>query len=183
LKGSAVGNEYETKVTADKDSFATGYQRNSAKGKGAHDSLPFFALTRDAKLYERGGEAHGIDNWLKGAPFRRTLQSAIRHLFEYMMGDRSEDHLAACRWNCAAVMTYEELISRGLLPAVLDDLPMYTRAAPTPSASAEQHKDCYNEGETAARHYAKIGLPYLDCNCPTCHDARLWRANNPGIVP
>jgi hypothetical protein len=130
-KGSAVGNEYETKDSGAKDTFATGYQRDCSTGKGAHNLLPFFALTRDAALYERGAAKYGPDNWTKGAPFSRTMQSAIRHLFQYMMGDRSEDHLAACRWGCAAIMTYEEMIKRGLLPAELDDLPKYTKSAPT----------------------------------------------------
>jgi hypothetical protein len=119
--------EWTTVETQAKDVFDTGYQRNSAEGKGAYEGLPWFALDRDAKLYERGGKIHGPDNWLKGAPFGRTLQSVIRHISQYMRGDREEDHLAAARWGLAAIMTYEELISRGVLPASLDDLPKYER--------------------------------------------------------
>ncbi len=116
---------YTTKDSGSKDTFSTGYQRDCSVGKGAHEQLPFFALTRDAALYERGAVKYGPSNWMKGAPFSRTMQSALRHLFQYMMGDRSEDHLAACRWGCAAVMTYEAMIERGLLPKDLDDLPRY----------------------------------------------------------
>lgn len=117
--------DYQTKSSADgsKDTFSTGYQRDNSTGKGAYDLLPFFALDRDAKLYERGAAKYGRDNWMKGAPFSRTMQSVIRHICQYMRGDRSEDHLAAARWGLASVMTYEELIARGHLPAELDDLP------------------------------------------------------------
>jgi hypothetical protein len=118
---------FETKDSGAKDTFASGYQRDCSVGKGAHDLLPFFALTRDAQLYERGAAKYGRDNWMKGAPFSRTMQSAIRHLFQYMMGDRSEDHLAASRWGIAAIMTYEEMIARGQLPKELDDLPRYDK--------------------------------------------------------
>ena len=116
---------FVTKDSGAKDTFPSGYQRDCSAGKGAHNLLPFFALTRDAKLYERGAAKYGPDNWTKGAPFSRTMQSVIRHVFQYMMGDRSEDHLAAARWGLAAIMTYEEMIARGLLPRELDDLPRY----------------------------------------------------------
>ena len=55
----------------------------------------------------------------------RCLDSAIRHLFDFLTGDRSEDHLAACRFNCAAIMHYEEMIKLGVLPENLNDLPDY----------------------------------------------------------
>lgn len=120
-----MSDEFVTKGSETRDTFSTGYQRDTSAGKGAYELLPFFAIDRDAKLYERGALRYGPANWQKGAPFSRTMQSAIRHLHQYMMGDRSEDHLAACRWGCAAVMHYEEMIKRGLLPADLDDLPRY----------------------------------------------------------
>lgn len=172
-----ASDDFVTKNTVEKDKFVTGYQRNSAKGKGAHDALPFFALTRDAALYERGAAEHGLNNWLKGAPFTRTLQSSIRHLFQYMMGDRSEDHLAACRWGCAAVMTYEELIKRGELPASLDDLPKYGKSVPAVGRSP------YTNGEEDARKYARDGFAENPCECRMCKDARAWLANNPGVKP
>lgn len=122
-----IDREYDTKDSGSKDTFDSGYQRDNSTGKGAYDLLPFFALKRDAALYERGAAKYGRANYMKGCPFSRTMQSALRHLMQYMEGDRSEDHLAACRWGCAAIMQYEEMIKRGLLPADLDDLPRYTK--------------------------------------------------------
>jgi len=127
-----MSSDFITKDSGSKDTFATGYQRDASAGKGAYELLPFFALDRDAKLYERGAAKYGKDNWTKGAPFSRTLQSALRHLCQYMRGDRAEDHLAACRWGLAAVMHYEEMIARGLLPKELDDLPRYGAPKPAP---------------------------------------------------
>ena len=116
---------FVTKDSGKREVAANGFQRDLRTGKGRYDLLPFFALRRDAELYERGAVKYDARNWEKGQPFSRALDSAFRHLAQYMMGDRSEDHLAAARFNVACVMHQEEMIKRGLLPADLNDLPNY----------------------------------------------------------
>jgi hypothetical protein len=44
---------------------------------------------------------------------------------KYLMGMRDEDHLAAARWNIAAIMHTEHMISLGQLPAELNDMPAW----------------------------------------------------------
>jgi hypothetical protein len=46
---------------------------------------------------------------------------------KYQQGKRDEDHLAAIMFNAMALIHYEEMIERGLLPAELNDMPNYQR--------------------------------------------------------
>ena len=105
--------------------MATGSQRDSRGGKGRCDLFNALVLLRDARHMENGAAKYGDRNWEKGQPSSRFLDSAIRHILLYMVGDRSEDHLAAARWNLAGIMFNEMMIERGLLPAELNDLPSY----------------------------------------------------------
>jgi hypothetical protein len=107
--------------------FATGMQRDVRAGKGRYDLLPCFVIDRDAHLYQNGAAKYNDRNWEKGQPFSRAIDSALRHIFQYLRGDREEDHLAAARFNLACVMHYEEMIARGLLSEELDDLPKYEK--------------------------------------------------------
>jgi hypothetical protein len=89
-----------------------------------------FVLERDAKLYEWGRHQRGHRNWEKGIPYSRCIQSIFRHLQQYMIRVNDPDHgdcLAAIRFWAGALMHYEELIKRGLLPHALDDMPTYVR--------------------------------------------------------
>lgn len=110
--------------------FTSGCRRDSRKGKGRFDLLSVFALERDAHLLEKGATKYDARNWEKGMPFSRCLDSAIRHIVQYIQGDRVEDHLAAARFNLACIMHYEEMILREILPPELSDLPIY-RNPPT----------------------------------------------------
>lgn len=109
--------EYQTKDSGKREVFTTGAQRDIRRGKGRFDLLPMRALTRDAQLYERGAAKYEDRNWEKGMPFSRFVDSAMRHLVQYMMGMRDEDHLAAVRFNIGAIMELEETHPE------LDDLP------------------------------------------------------------
>ena len=44
---------------------------------------------------------------------------------KYQQGLRDEDHLAAIMFNAMALIHYEEMIERGVLPAELNDIPFY----------------------------------------------------------
>jgi hypothetical protein len=67
------------------------------------------ALTRVSRRYEYGAVKYGNAAAYKdGLPVSDCWDSAMRHLVAYMSGDNSEDHLAACIWNCMAMMYMEE---------------------------------------------------------------------------
>ena len=78
-----------------------------------------------AGVYERGAVNHGDRNWEKGLPMSRCMESAIRHIYQYLEGMRDEDHLGQAAWNLFAAMHIEEMIQKGLLPKELDDLPNF----------------------------------------------------------
>lgn len=112
--------------------FSTGSRRDNRIGKGRFDLMSPIVLSRDAKHLENGAVKYGDRNWEKGQPLGTYWDSAMRHMVAYLEGLRDEDHLAAARWNLAALMHTEEAIARGILPPELNDLPSYRRRDPPP---------------------------------------------------
>lgn len=85
-----------------------GIREQHRVGKGFFKYMPAIALRRLAQRYEYGAIKYGAsDNFKKGLPTEDCLDSAFRHLNDYMLGDNSEDHLAACVWNCFTIMEME----------------------------------------------------------------------------
>lgn len=110
--------------TSDKmQEFDTGAHRDSQENKGRFDLIPTLALRRLAIHYERGAKLYGENNWQKGMPLRRFLDSAIRHLIQCLEGKEDEDHAAACLWNMCGFMYTKDAIERDVLPKGLNDLP------------------------------------------------------------
>lgn len=112
-----------------RENFATGAVRDQKEGKGRYDLLPMHALERLAKVYEGGALKYGEENWRKGIPLRRFLDSALRHLCKFAQGQRDEDHAAMAAWNILSLIETEFVIGRGLLPADLANLPNFYRPA------------------------------------------------------
>ena len=88
--------------------YEDGGIREEATGKGFYKYMSMVGLRRLAYRYEYGARKYGAsDNYKKGLPVSNCWDSAMRHLVAYMEGDNSEDHLAACAWNCFAMMELE----------------------------------------------------------------------------
>ena len=87
-------------------------------------------LLRLARRYEEGAEQKGDRNWEKGFPISRCIDSALRHLTQYMSGDRTEDHLAAVAWQMFGAMHFEEEVAAGRLPIELLDIRVLDAADP-----------------------------------------------------
>jgi len=111
------------KDSGERSEFSTGAHRDCAEGKGRMDLLPFRALIALAKVYEEGAEKYDDNNWRKGIPLSRYVDSAGRHLAKWMIGWRDEPHLAQCAWNIMSLIETIGLIEESLLPAELNDLP------------------------------------------------------------
>lgn len=124
LERAAKVPRYFTKVrdSGERQEFETGSVRDTQAGKGRFDLISPIALKRLAQHYENGALKYEARNWEKGQPIGRYLDSAIRHLYAHLGGDRSEDHLAAAAWNAMAAIHTEVKIAEGLLPAHLSDI-------------------------------------------------------------
>jgi hypothetical protein len=96
-------------------------QIQDATGELRHDLIPQVALDRLAALYARGEQKYGANNWQKGISMMRTFGSLLRHAYAWVLGDTSEDHLAAVIWNAIALMWLEREIANYSRPANLDD--------------------------------------------------------------
>src|SRR5579859_7586175 len=91
------------------DVYKTGAHRSASTGKGRYDLIPTRAVRRVAKHYEDGGAIYGFRNWEKGMPFSRLVDSAKRHIDQFIEGETTEDHLAAAVWNIFGIMHFQEV--------------------------------------------------------------------------
>lgn len=114
---------FVVKDSGKREKFSTGAQRDTQEGKGRYDLLSHHAAHRKALVYERGAAKYEARNWEKGMEVSRMLSSALRHLFQYLAGDRVEDHLAQAGFNIDGAIHMEEEILAGKLPPKLHDLP------------------------------------------------------------
>lgn len=82
--------------------FETGAIRDNSDGKGRMDLLPWNAIRELSKHCERGAAHYGEGNVRKGIPMHSLMDSAARHLAQYISGDNAEPyHLVATLWNVA----------------------------------------------------------------------------------
>lgn len=88
--------------------FETGAVRDIQAGKGRFDLISPVGERRLARRYEQGAVKYGDRNWQKGIPIGRCLDSAKRHINQYLEGNNEEDHLAAAAWNLFTAMHMEE---------------------------------------------------------------------------
>ena len=101
--------EYHTLAdSGEREEFDTGSQRDSREGKGRFDLIPAEPMFRLARHYELGASKYTDNNWKLGQKSSRYMDSALRHLFCYMRGDRTEDHLSAAAFNIFAIEWNEE---------------------------------------------------------------------------
>ncbi|MBM4043017.1 MAG: hypothetical protein FJ290_31395 [Planctomycetes bacterium] len=100
--------KYKLADSGQREEFDGGAVRDVRSGKGRYDLLSPHALGRLAAVYEKGAAKYAARNWEKGIPVSRCLDSALRHIFQYLAGAKDEDHLAQADWNLQAVMHFEE---------------------------------------------------------------------------
>lgn len=91
-----------------KTEFDTGAHRDSDEGKGRPSLISPVLIHRLGVHLAKGAEHYGEDNWSKGMPYRRTYDSMLRHMGQWLAGDREEDHLAAIAFGVMCLMTFEE---------------------------------------------------------------------------
>jgi len=82
----------------------------------AYDLIPHGPLLRLARRYGQGAAVHGDRNWEMGQPLRVVVAHMVSHLFRWLGGDRTDDHLAAVAWGCFALMFFEDELPECLAP-------------------------------------------------------------------
>jgi hypothetical protein len=88
----------------DMETNKDGFNRESNKGRGRFDLLPYEALEAAAIWYEQGADKYGERNWEKGCSVKDCINRMIRHSIKAGNGMTDEDHLAAVIWNaCTAI--------------------------------------------------------------------------------
>lgn len=117
--------QFIIKDSGKREKHFNGAVRDIREGKGRFDLISPIALKRLASIYERGAKKYDDRNWEKGMTISRFLDSALRHINQYIEGYRDEDHLAQAAWNVFAAIHMEEMVQRGLLPKEINDLPNY----------------------------------------------------------
>ena len=93
--------------SGEREPQGTGAVRDTRSGKGRFDLISPHGLFRLARIYELDAEKYEDRNWEKGIAISRCLDSAKRHLNQYAMGAKDEDHLAQAAWNLFAIMHFE----------------------------------------------------------------------------
>ena len=108
--------------SGDRSEFTTGAVRDASYGKGIPSLIPIEALRAVSKRFEDGATKYGRDNWKKGIPLSRYVDSLQRHLWQLMEGDTAEDHGGAIIWNAMCLVDTKKRIEDGELPKELNDL-------------------------------------------------------------
>jgi hypothetical protein len=105
--------------------FATGARRDTPADKYRPELISPMFIRRLGAWLAKGAAKYDSRNWEKGIPMDRTMASLLRHINEYREGNTDEDHLAAVACNIMFLIHTEEMVSRGKLPAELNDVPHY----------------------------------------------------------
>lgn len=93
---------FETKDSGQRVSFTSGMVRDIQEDKPRYDLIWLPGVRRVAELMGRGAKKYGERNWEKAqseVELARFEASLLRHTYQYLEGDRSEDHMAAIVFN------------------------------------------------------------------------------------
>lgn len=86
-------------MTEARHEYETGAVRSADCDNVRYDLISPIGIAALARTYAEGAEKFGQFNWENGMPVTDLLNHAIAHLFKFLGGDRSEDHLGHAAWN------------------------------------------------------------------------------------
>lgn len=112
----------ELKDSGERRTFATGAQRDRAKGKGAPALVPNWVIWLVSCIYEDGAIKYAARNWEKGMALSEYLNSAERHLGKLKAGLRDEPHASQVIWNMIGYVFTAWMCKIGARPAELSDM-------------------------------------------------------------
>lgn len=94
--------QFSTKDSGKREEFVSGMKRDTQDDKPRYDLLWLPGVRRVAELMGRGAVKYGARNWEKAAgeaELERFRASALRHMYQWLEGDRTEDHCSAVIFN------------------------------------------------------------------------------------
>ena len=119
-------SRYGMKDSGKRQSFGNNMaMRDTADDKPRPDLISPFAEERLGHWLRMGARKYAPRNWEKGMPYSRCIASLKRHVMKFQQGLNDEDHLAAIMFNSMAIIHYQEMVERGVLPGELNDMPSY----------------------------------------------------------
>jgi hypothetical protein len=86
-------------MTQERREYDTGAVRSADCETARYDLISPIGLRALAQTYAEGAEKFGYFNWEQGMPVADLLNHAITHIYNFLGGDRSEEHLAHAAWN------------------------------------------------------------------------------------
>jgi hypothetical protein len=89
--------------------FSTGAVRSSDAEATRYDLISPIGLEAVARTCAEGAAKYSDYNWEAGMPVHDLLNHALRHIYRYLSGDRSEDHLPHAAWGLLAAIHSEQL--------------------------------------------------------------------------
>lgn len=89
--------------------YQTGAERSADCDDVRYDLISPVGLRALAKTYAEGAEKFGSHNWENGMPAADMLNHAVSHIFAFLGGDKTEDHLAHAAWNILGAIHSLEL--------------------------------------------------------------------------
>lgn len=96
---------FEVKDSGYRQEYNSGMRRDTQDGKPDYTLLPEPMLTRWADHMTKGAVKYGRHNWQLAdseEELERFKSSAMRHMIQWLRGDRDEDHAAAVMFNLSA---------------------------------------------------------------------------------
>lgn len=88
--------------------FSTGSKRDKNDHKPRIADMKPYTRKRFGYHMLKGSKNYGIGNFELGQPTESSLESIHRHLADYELGDRSEDHLSAMKFGLQLIMLNEQ---------------------------------------------------------------------------
>lgn len=79
--------------------YQSGAVRSSDAEGTRYDLITPIGLAAVAAACAEGAGKYGPYNWEKGMPASDLINHALRHIYLFLGGDRSEDHLGHAAWN------------------------------------------------------------------------------------
>ena len=81
--------------------FQSGAKRSKDADHARYDLIPMAAMEAMAKTLCVGARRYGEFNWQKGIPASDLMNHCLQHIYKWLDGDRSEDHIGHAMCNLA----------------------------------------------------------------------------------